>query len=135
MKYFTICLFILSISWVGCHHDSSSLTSKKQVEVENKKIVKEEQLLKGKAIYEGCSVCHKLKDDGPIAPGLCGIEDRQPRAQIAKWIKNSQKLIREEKDPYAIALYKKYKYNEMTSFSLSEEELDCLLLYLRVDCN
>jgi cytochrome c2 len=85
----------------------------------------------GKELFEAnCSACHsiyKIK----VGPALKGLKKRRDAKWIARFIRNSQRVIKKEKDPYAVALYNKYNETEMTAFpSLTDKEIKALIEYV-----
>ena len=86
--------------------------------------------LDGKAIFaNNCAVCHNpLKD--ATGPALQGVDKRVPSKDwIYNWVHNSGAVIASG-DPYATALYGKWKAN-MTAFpNLSKEEIDAVITYV-----
>jgi cytochrome c2 len=77
-----------------------------------------------------CSVCHEVYKD-KVGPALLGVTKRRSREFIQKFIRNSQRLIKVERDPVAMELYAKYNNTEMTAFpALTDCEIESIILYL-----
>ncbi|MXV17634.1 c-type cytochrome [Hufsiella ginkgonis] len=85
----------------------------------------------GAAIFKSrCTACHKL-DAKSVGPALAGVNDRHKKEWLHKWIKNSQAMIFDEKDPEAIAIYDQFKPITMTPFpDLSDGDIDNILAYI-----
>jgi mono/diheme cytochrome c family protein len=85
----------------------------------------------GKDLFEvNCKTCHAIHKD-MVGPALKDVKKRKDVAWIKKFIRNSSKVIKEEKDPYAVALYEKFNKTEMTAFpSFKDEELDAIIAYI-----
>lgn len=83
----------------------------------------------GEALFKSkCANCHK-PDEESTGPALKGWKDRQPAGFIYKWIANPAGMI--ETDPYAKALFAKYKPTVMTKFDdLSKEQIDAIMKYV-----
>ncbi len=76
-----------------------------------------------------CVVCHSAGSDVIVGPGLQGINKKQSKAWLIKWIKNSQALI-QSGDADAIAIYEEYNKQAMPSFAFSDDEIGSILAYL-----
>ncbi len=77
-----------------------------------------------------CVTCHKL-DEQLIGPPLRGVHTKYEEEWLYRWIREPEKLIFEEKDPIAVALYEKYKPNVMTGApDLTDEQIQALLAYI-----
>lgn len=89
---------------------------------------------KGEALFkDNCTACHavhKVK----VGPALKDITKRRDIVWIKKFIRNSQQVIKVEKDPYAVALYAQYGNTEMTAFpTFTDEEIESLVAYITVE--
>ena len=83
----------------------------------------------GEALFKAnCANCHK-PDKDYTGPALQGWKGREPSADwIYKWIANPPALI--ASDPYAKAMFDKYKI-QMTPFpQLKKEEVDAIMKYV-----
>ena len=89
------------------------------------------ELAQGEAIFKNnCSTCHAATDEVVVGPGLKGIVKRRPIEWIVKWVHNPQKVIKSG-DKYALDLYKKFNYTEMTPYpNLKREEIMAIMAYL-----
>ncbi len=88
-------------------------------------------LAKGKELFEGnCTACHavhKVK----VGPALKDVNKRRDITWIKKFVRNSTKVIKTEKDPYAVALYAKFNNTEMTSFpTFKDDEIESIVAYI-----
>ena len=85
----------------------------------------------GEALFKAnCSSCHK-PDQDYTGPALKGWKSRIPKSEgwIYKWVANPAQMI--ATDPYAKALFEKWKPTQMTAFgSLTKEEIDAILKYV-----
>ena len=86
---------------------------------------------KGRELFEAnCISCHSTKTDVVLGPGLKGIEERRDSIWIARFIKNSQAVIKSG-DKYAIDLFEKYNKMQMTNFDFTDAEVWAILRYIR----
>jgi mono/diheme cytochrome c family protein len=84
----------------------------------------------GEALFKAqCANCHKVDGDY-TGPWLKGARDRQPdKEYIYKWMANPAGMI--ASDPYAKALFAKWKPTVMTAFgNLKKTEIDAILDYV-----
>jgi cytochrome c551/c552 len=87
-------------------------------------------LAQGEALFKAqCANCHK-PDQDYTGPALKGVRDRQPsKDYIYAWMKNPGGMI--ASDPYAQALFAKWKPTVMTAFpNLKKDEIDAILDYV-----
>ena len=83
-----------------------------------------------KLFKQRCSTCHNPVKRA-IGPALKGARERIPQDDpewIYKWVRNSAAVIASG-DAYAVALYEEYNQEKMTSFNLTNEEIDAILDY------
>ncbi len=88
----------------------------------------------GTTLFNGnCKSCHKIHAES-VGPGLAGVYDRVPSIQWLKdWIHNSSKVVASG-DPYAVAIFEKYKKSQMTAFTtLKDEEIMNILAYIKAE--
>jgi len=88
-------------------------------------------IAKGEALFkDNCTACHavhKVK----VGPALKDITKRRDLVWIKKFVRNSTKVIKVEKDPYAVALYAQYGNTEMTAFpTFTDEEIESVVAYI-----
>ena len=85
----------------------------------------------GKSLFKtNCSNCHAV-NFRLAAPALAGIEDRAPsREWIYEFTKNSSKLIAGG-DSAATKIYNEYNQVPMPASSLTVQEIDLILEYIR----
>jgi cytochrome c551/c552 len=84
----------------------------------------------GKALFmTQCANCHKVDGDY-TGPWIKGARDRQPdKEYVYKWMANPAGMI--ASDPYAKALFEKWKPTIMTAFPKSTKaEIDAILDYV-----
>ena len=84
----------------------------------------------GEALFKAnCANCHK-PDADYTGPALKGSREREPSKDwIYKWVANPAGLI--ASDPYAKALFEKWKPTVMTAFpQLKKEEIDAIMDYV-----
>jgi mono/diheme cytochrome c family protein len=84
----------------------------------------------GEALFKAqCANCHKVDGDY-TGPWLKGARDRQPdKEYVYKWMANPAGMI--ASDPYAKALFAKWKPTVMTAFAnLKKTEVDAILDYV-----
>lgn len=93
-------------------------------------------IAKGKELFEGnCTACHavhKVK----VGPALKDISKRRSLKWITSFVRNPMRKIKQEKDPYAVALYNQYNHTEMTAFpSFKEKDIKAILAYINDECS
>ncbi len=88
-------------------------------------------LAAGKALFEGnCKTCHAVHSK-KVGPALKDILKRRDITWVKKFVRNSEKVINVEKDPYAVALYKEYNGTSMTTFpTFKDEEIESIVAYI-----
>ena len=84
---------------------------------------------KGKPLFKAnCAACHAINKD-IMGPSLVNVIDRWPSKELLyMWINNWTKAVATG-DPYAIKV-KDYSSAAMTTFNLSDEEIDSILAYI-----
>ncbi|GJM61689.1 cytochrome c [Persicobacter diffluens] len=86
----------------------------------------------GQSLFEdNCTVCHAVHEV-VVGPALKDVHERRPLDWIQSFIRNSQKVI-QSGDEYAVKLYEEYNKTEMTSFDFSNEEINSILAYIKVE--
>ena len=93
-----------------------------------------DQEINGKNLFRmNCASCHNRNMvDDLSGPALRGVTERWSGREtlLYDWIRNSQKVI-STGDPYAVALYKKWDRDPMSSFpNLTDENIADLLSYI-----
>jgi mono/diheme cytochrome c family protein len=86
----------------------------------------------GQTLFNGnCKSCHKVHSES-VGPALAGVEERAPSIDWLKaWIRNSAKVVASG-DPYAVAIFEKYKKSQMTAFTnFSDEQILSILAYVK----
>jgi mono/diheme cytochrome c family protein len=90
-----------------------------------------ELALKGEKIFKAnCAACHSIGDNKVVGPGLKGISDKREREWLGKWIINSADLIASG-DADANAIFDEYNKVPMPPQSVSEEDVDAILAYIK----
>lgn len=86
----------------------------------------------GKTVFENrCASCHKISNQDLVGPGLANVNKRREQEWIIKFIKNSQKLIKNG-DELANRLYNEYNQTIMPSHTdLSKAEIINTLDYIQ----
>jgi protein SCO1/2 len=77
-----------------------------------------------------CAACHTIGNGDRIGPDLFGVTDVRDRAWLARIITDSNKMI-DEKDPIALALFKKYKEVRMPRLGLAEADVNTLIEFMK----
>lgn len=86
----------------------------------------------GQTLYQGkCTSCHKIHEK-LVGPALKDVYDKYDRDWLYKWIKNSQALVKSG-DADAVAIFEEYNKSVMTSFALTNDEIDAILTYIDVE--
>ncbi len=86
-------------------------------------------IAKGEATFNKfCTGCHNFRQDG-IGPQLGGLTSHASATWIKRFIKNPQKAIN-SKDDRAQQLFKKYRTLMPSFSSLTDNELDALVIFL-----
>ena len=84
----------------------------------------------GQEIFmEYCTSCHNPFKDA-TGPKLSGVTKRRTEKWLRSWISNPSKMLAEG-DKQALALYNKWGKTSMTSFPLSDAEMNKLIDYLK----
>lgn len=113
-------LFFLLI-FLALHTDSSAQTPRE-----------DPVYLKGETTFKAnCTSCHKVHDK-LIGPALAGVYDKYDREWLYSWIKNSQGMVKAG-DPDAVKIFNEYNGSVMTSFNISNEDIDAVLQYIKVE--
>ena len=86
----------------------------------------------GKTVFENrCASCHKISNQDLVGPGLANVNKRREQEWLIKFIKNSQKLIKNG-DELANRLYNEYNQTIMPSHTdLSKAEIINTLDYIQ----
>jgi mono/diheme cytochrome c family protein len=89
----------------------------------------------GKILFlTNCAACHNRNMvDGLTGPALGGVESRWsefPREDLYNWIRNAPGMV-EAEHPRAVAIWKEWNQQQMTSFpTLSDEDIAAILTYV-----
>lgn len=86
----------------------------------------------GKTVFKNrCASCHKISNQDLVGPGLANVNKRREQEWLIKFIKNSQKLIKNG-DELANKLYNEYNQTIMPSHTdLSKAEIINTLDYIQ----
>ena len=86
---------------------------------------------RGKDLFEAnCVACHGINDK-VIGPALAGVNERHSEEWLLKFIRNSQKMIKEG-DPMAVKLFKENNSTPMSDFErLSDQEIKDILAFVK----
>jgi protein SCO1/2 len=76
-----------------------------------------------------CAACHTIGHGDKIGPDLLGVTNVRDNAWLERFISTPDKVIA-EKDPIAVALYKKYNGVNMPNLRLTDAELKNLIDFL-----
>jgi protein SCO1/2 len=77
-----------------------------------------------------CAACHTIGHGDKIGPDLFGVASVRETEWLRRFIAESDKVIA-EKDPIAMALYKKYKQVNMPNTRLTPEDVNELVKFLQ----
>ncbi len=88
-------------------------------------------IAKGKAIFtDNCLTCHAIHKK-KVGPALKDIIKRRDLVWIKKFVRNSAKVIKVDKDPYAVKLYAEYGGTDMTTFpGFKDDEIEAVVAYI-----
>ncbi len=90
----------------------------------------------GEQIYRTrCISCHSLNGQelaGALGPDLLGVTLKREKQWLFDWLKAPDKMLK-NKDPIAIALYKKYNKLAMPNLRLKKAQALALLEYISVE--
>lgn len=85
----------------------------------------------GKKVFdEKCVACHSIGGGNKIGPDLKGVGSRHDDAWLMKWIKSSAAMIK-QKDPKALALFKKWKNMPMPDPGLTDAQIKDVIAYIK----
>ena len=76
-----------------------------------------------------CAACHTIGHGEKIGPDLLGVTNVRDHSWLERFISTPDKVIA-EKDPIAVALYKKYNGVNMPNLRLTDAELHNLIDFL-----
>ncbi len=79
-----------------------------------------------------CAACHTIGNGDKLGPDLLGVTNVRDRAWLTRMIVDANKMIDEDKDPIAIALFKKYKEIRMPPLGLPEADVNTLIDFLKI---
>lgn len=88
----------------------------------------------GKAIFtDNCLTCHAIHKK-KVGPALKDIIKRRDIVWIKKFVRNSQQVIKVEKDPYAVKLYEENTRTDMTTFpNLKDKEIEDVVAFITAE--
>ena len=87
---------------------------------------------RGKMLWtnRGCGSCHGIGKK-MAGPDLAGVEQRRSKEWLTKWLMETDTML--ASDSTAIALLAEWKGIKMPKQSLSEQDVDAILAYLRAE--
>lgn len=80
-----------------------------------------------------CASCHTVTGKelaGALGPDLLGVNQRREKRWLYDWLKAPDQMLK-NKDPIALAMYKKYNNMAMPNFRLNQGEAEVLLEYIQ----
>ena len=77
-----------------------------------------------------CSACHTIGQGDKIGPDLVGVTARRDSLWIDRFLAGPDKMLADG-DPVAAALFEKFGKVQMPNLSLSQDEIDALLTFLK----
>src|SRR6185436_2120323 len=85
---------------------------------------------RGKMLWtnRGCGSCHGIGKK-MAGPDLAGVEQRRPKEWLTKWLMQTDVML--ASDSTAMALLAEWKGIKMPKQTLSEQDVDAILAYLR----
>jgi len=85
---------------------------------------------KGRYIFASqCAACHTIGHGDKIGPDLLGVTNVRDRVWLERFITTPDKVLA-EKDPIAMALFKKYKEVNMPNLKMADIDLKNLMDFL-----
>ena len=88
-------------------------------------------MLPGEKLFKNrCQDCHTLGGGNGVGPDLLGVTDRRDRAWLKSWILAPSKVLANN-DPVAKEMVGQYKGLVMPNLSLSDQEVDDVMIYMR----
>lgn len=85
---------------------------------------------KGRYIFASqCAACHTIGHGDKIGPDLLGVTKVRERAWLERFITTPDKMLA-EKDPLAVALFKKYNEVNMPNLKMADIDLKNLMDFL-----
>lgn len=129
--------FLLSLNSVRAQSDSTEVeasnnSASTETATSQGGISDEAIIAEGESLFKAnCRACHAVKQQ-LVGPALAGVYDRQDMDWIKAFVKNSQAVIASG-DQYAVALYEEYNNTVMTSFNLSDSEIESVIAYVRFE--
>lgn len=77
-----------------------------------------------------CASCHTFGEGDRLGPDLLGVASKRERPWLIRWLQEPDVMV-QEKDPLALALYKKYNNVQMPNVKLTKEEASALIVYMQ----
>lgn len=78
-----------------------------------------------------CAACHTIGNGDKVGPDLMGVTSVRDRDWLMKIIADPIKLL-DDKDPLALALFKKYNEIRMPKLGLPEEDVHAVIEYMKI---
>lgn len=77
-----------------------------------------------------CAACHTIGRGDKLGPDLLGVADIRDRIWLIRWLKEPDVML-QEKDPLAMALYKKYNNVPMPNLQLDHRTILDLIQFMQ----
>lgn len=77
-----------------------------------------------------CAACHTIGHGDKIGPDLQGVTNVRPDKWLHEFIGEPDKKL-DAKDPIAMALYERYKHLRMPNLTLTPEDVDTIVKFLK----
>jgi cytochrome oxidase Cu insertion factor (SCO1/SenC/PrrC family) len=88
---------------------------------------------RGEYLYRTrCSTCHTIGGGDEVGPDLLDVTEIRDRDWLVRWLKVPDEML-EEKDPIAMALFKKYDELPMPNLKLGDIEVEALIEYMETE--
>jgi len=128
--------FLLSFTSVRAQSDSTATEATNETSTETATSESgsfdEAVIAEGESLFKAnCRACHAVNQQ-LVGPALAGVYDRRPMDWIKAFVKNSQAVIASG-DEYAVSLYEEYNQTVMTSFNLSDSEIESIMAYVKYE--
>ncbi len=127
--FILMCCFVLGIFSEASAQDTSGGAAN-TVEIPTD----EATVAQGRSLFgQHCTACHQIGQQ-VIGPALASVYQRRPLPWLLKFIKNSQNVINDEKDAYAVQLYEQYNRVVMPNFEfLSNDDIIAIMSYIKAE--
>ena len=79
-----------------------------------------------------CVACHTIGQGDHVGPDLLEVTHLRERVWLRRFIKTPETVL-DEKDPIAMALFKKFNEIQMPNLRLGDEDVDALIAYIEAE--